>query len=150
MSLYYVAILLTIVSNIGYHLSTKKIPSTVNPFVALGVTYGTAFLLCVSLAPFFNGEFTWREQFQRVGTASYALGLCIVFLELGFVLAYRAGWNLSLAALYSNVAVGLLLLPIGIFLLGERLNTMQAFGVLCALVGIVLMSYSSYSHSSPP
>ena len=32
--------------------------------------------------------------------------------ELGFLLAYRSGWNLGVAALYSNAATALVLLPV--------------------------------------
>ena len=43
---------------------------------------------------------------KELNWASYALGLVVVLLEVGFLLAYRAGWKISLAAVYSNVAVG--------------------------------------------
>jgi hypothetical protein len=75
-----------------------------------------------------------------VNWASFALGLIVVSLELGFLLAYRAGWKVSAAAVYSNVAVGLLLLPIGVWLYRESLTISNGFGIVLAVVGLVLMS----------
>jgi drug/metabolite transporter (DMT)-like permease len=139
MSLASLAILLTIVSNLGYHLCTKQFGGSTNPFVSLGFTYLTAFLLCLVLAPFFGGGNSVREEVLKVSGWSYALGVCIVFLELGFILAYRTGWNISLAALYSNVAVGIVLLPLGIYFFGEKLSSSQLAGIFFSLLGLVLL-----------
>jgi hypothetical protein len=64
----------------------------------------------------------------------------VVSLELGFLLVYRAGWQVSVAALYSNVAVGVLLIPIGMLLYRETLTMSQGAGIVFAVVGLVLMS----------
>jgi multidrug transporter EmrE-like cation transporter len=62
-------------------------------------------------------------------------------LELGFLLAYRAGWNISLAGLVSNTTVAMLLLPVGLVLFRERLSGINAVGVVVALLGLVLMNW---------
>lgn len=139
MSIYSLAIVLTVLSNLGYHICTKNFGGSSNPFVALAFTYATAFLLCLLLAPFFGGGNSVREEVLRVNGWSYALGVCIVFLELGFILAYRAGWNISLAALYSNVAVGIVLLPLGIYFFGEKLSMNQVAGFFFSLLGLALL-----------
>jgi len=36
---------------------------------------------------------------------SFALAFAIAGVEIGFLLAYRAGWNISLGAIASNVAI---------------------------------------------
>jgi drug/metabolite transporter (DMT)-like permease len=76
---------------------------------------------------------------RKVGWPSVALGAVIVGLELGFLLAYRAGWNLSLASLVSNTTVALLLIPVGLLLFKEELKPVHIVGVLLALVGLVLV-----------
>lgn len=139
MSLHSVAIGLTVLSNVGYHFCTKNFSGNTNPFVALAFSYLTAFLLCLALAPFFGGGSSVQEEVMKVNVWSYALGLCIVFLELGFILAYRAGWNISLAALYSNVVVGIVLLPIGLFFYGEKLSVAQVAGIAVSLAGLYLL-----------
>jgi len=69
----------------------------------------------------------------------FGLGFGILLLELGFLLAYRAGWNLSTAALASNVTVALVLLPIGLLAFREQLNAWNWMGVVLALAAIVLI-----------
>lgn len=140
MSLYFIAIGLAIGANVAYHLCTKKVDGAINPFLSLAVTYLTAFIASAALVPFAGLTGGWAAQWSRVNWASYGLGLSIVFLEFGFILAYRTGWTLSTAALYANVAVGLILLPIGILYFAEALAWRQLLGIAFALLGLVLMS----------
>lgn len=140
MSLYYVAIVMTIAANVAYHLCSKKVEGQISPFVSLAATYGVAFLVCLVCAPIFGLEGGWREHASRLNWASYTLGAAIVLLEVGFILAYRAGWNVSLAALYSNVAVGILLLPVGLFFFGESLSAKQVLGLVFSFFGLFLLS----------
>lgn len=140
MTLYVASIALTILANIGYHLLQRSIRPDLNPVVALIATYATALLACLIALPFFRGEAPLAEQFGKLGWPSAALGLAVIALELGFLLAYRAGWDISVAALYSNAAVALMLLPVGLLALGETLDAQKAAGLACALMGLLLLS----------
>lgn len=140
MSLYVVSIALTIIANVGYHLLQRSIRPDLSPLVSLIATYGTALVLCLLALPFFGGEEPMGQQFAKLGWPSAALGLAIIALELGFLLAYRAGWNISVAALYSNAAVVLLLLPVGLLAFQEGMDARKAAGLVCAFVGLVLLS----------
>ncbi|HEV8661075.1 MAG TPA: hypothetical protein VGS96_20930 [Thermoanaerobaculia bacterium] len=42
-----------------------------------------------------------------------AIGLAIVAIDLGFLLAYRAGWRISTASVAANTTAALILLPTG-------------------------------------
>lgn len=68
-----------------------------------------------------------------------ALGVALVGLELGFLWAYRAGWQMNLAALVSNLWVTLLLIPIGFIVFRETLSWQNILGVTLAIVGLVLI-----------
>lgn len=141
MNFYTFSMLLTIASNLGYHFCQKSIDSKAPPFLSLAVTYGvglSATIAAMVLFPSLNGAESWRG-FARIGWASYALGIALVGLELGFLLVYRAGWKLSLAALYSNIGVTLLLIPIGMYFYREELNSSKVTGVLFSLVGLWLL-----------
>ncbi len=137
--MFYAPILLTVGSNILYHIFQKVIPANVNPVVSLTITYLAAALATVLLFPLFPLNEGWSSALRRVNWASLALGVSIVGLELGFLLAYRAGWKVSLAGLLSNVAVGLVLLPIGLLFFRERLTGLNLLGVAFSLVGLGLM-----------
>lgn len=137
--MFYGAIALTVLSNVLYHLFQKLIPAAVNPLLALTATYVVAAVATVLLLPFFPLEGSLAAEVRKVSWPSVALGAVIVGLELGFLLAYRAGWNLSLASLVSNTTVALLLIPIGLLLFKEELKPVHIVGVLLALAGLMLV-----------
>jgi len=138
--MFYGAIALTILSNILYHLFQKVIPGNVNPLVSLAVTYLVAAIATLLLLPLFPLQGALAAEVRKVNWASIALGGVIVGLELGFLLAYRAGWNLSLANLVSNTTVAILLIPFGLLLFKEDLSPLNILGVILALAGLVLVN----------
>jgi len=140
MLIYYTAILLTIISNVFYHIFAKSTPGDVNPVLSLLFTYLTAAASCLLLIPLYSNGEGIGIALRRVNWTSYALGISIVGLELGFLLAYRAGWNISMAGIISNGTVALLLIPIGLFAFHERLNVFNVVGIIMCLVGFILMN----------
>jgi drug/metabolite transporter (DMT)-like permease len=61
-------------------------------------------------------------------------------LEVGFLLAYRVKWNISLLAIVVNASASLLLLPIGLVFFHERLTPLNIAGVLVCIAGLVMIS----------
>jgi multidrug transporter EmrE-like cation transporter len=59
---------------------------------------------------------------------------------MAYILAYRAGWRISIAAIFVNTTVTLLLIPIGLLAFQEKLSPVNAAGVLVAIVGLVMMN----------
>ncbi|MBY0371657.1 hypothetical protein K2X33_13305 [bacterium] len=134
---YTFSVVLAIGANVSYHLCMKYTHPEAHPLGALAVSYLVAAASCLAYLVFF-GE-SLRASFTHLNWAPIALGFSICFLELGFLLAYRSGWNISLAALYVNVAVGLILLPIGIWVFRDKLSAANLLGVGFALVGLLLL-----------
>ena len=60
-------------------------------------------------------------------------------LELGFLLVYRSGWKVSIAALFSNALVTVLLIPVGMLIFKEQLDLKKALGIALASVGLWLI-----------
>lgn len=139
MILFYLSIILTILSNVLYHVFQKLTPCNVNPFVTLAVTYAVAMIICVLIASL-SANKGLSESLRQLNWASFALAFAIVGLELGFLLAYRAGWNISLAAIVSNVAVALILLPVGLLFFKERLSLVNIIGIIICLIGLVMIN----------
>ncbi|MBC7395998.1 MAG: hypothetical protein H7333_01025 [Bdellovibrionales bacterium] len=138
--LYIGSMTLTVVSNLAYHFCQKEIAAKANPLVSLFFTYLTGLLLTLICFPIFYPAQNALEAAKELNWASFALGAAIVGLELGFLLAYRAGWNLSTGALYSNVLVTLILLPIGLLFYQEVLSSKQCLGLLFSFAGLVLLA----------
>lgn len=139
MNLYVGSIALTIAGNIAYHLLNKTVAPHAHPFASLVATYGTGLLFSVVVLAV-TAPRGVANGLKELNWASYALGGVVVLLEVGFLLAYRAGWRISVAAVYSNVAVGLLLLPIGYLFYREALSATNVVGIALAVVALMLMS----------
>lgn len=141
MKLYYFSVLLVVISNVIYHLCQKSTPGTINPMVALTVTYGAA-LICSIIGLFvYPSEIGIIDSFRKLNWASITLGIAIVGLEMGFLLAYRAGWDISLAGLYANVFVSLILIPIGILFFKDHISATKAVGIVLSIAGIIFISW---------
>jgi uncharacterized membrane protein len=138
--MFYGAIALTVLANVLYHLFQKVIPANVNPMLSLTVTYLVAAAASLILLPLFPLQGDLATEVRKVNWASVALGAAIVGLELGFLLAYRQGWNISLASLVANTTVALILIPIGLMLFKERLTPLNIVGMVLALAGLVLVN----------
>lgn len=133
--MYVFAILLAVGGSIVYHLSIKQVPSGVNPFFSLAVSYGTALLVCLAGM----GAVSGSRSLGELGWSSAGVALGILGIELGFLLAYRSGWHLGTASLSSNLLSTALLLPVGVLLFGEALSGARVAGVLFSGVGLWLM-----------
>ncbi len=137
----YLGIGLAVVSNVLYHIFQKAIPSNISPLVTLVVTYLTAAIACLVALPFFQGNGSGIAFYKQIHWASIALGFSIIGLEAGFLLAYRAGWKISLAAGVANVMVAALLVLIGIIFYKEQLTLQNIFGVVLCLLGLLLIQH---------
>lgn len=130
---------MTIVANLIYNLCTK-VTAQVHPLAALAVTYAVALGTCLVLYPLMNSGTPLFVELRGLNWSSAILGMAIVLLETGFILAFRSGWNLSQVALYSNVAVTLILLPVSYFIFHDAFTWTKAVGMAIALTGLILMS----------
>ncbi|HSP16532.1 MAG TPA: hypothetical protein VLV78_17440 [Thermoanaerobaculia bacterium] len=140
MKMFYATLALTIGGNVLYHLAQKSIPAGVHPLVSIVASYMTAMVLTLGGLFLFPLRDPIAVEIGRLNWASLALGLSIVAVELGFLLAYRMGWRISLASVTSNTAVALILLPTSVFVFRERLSPTNALGFLLCVVGLVLVT----------
>ena len=138
--LYYFAILLAILSSMLYHVMIKLTPQDAHPALSLIVTYSVAALLCGGLLLFFPLKTSVVDGFKQLNWATYALALAIVGLEMAYILAYRAGWRVSIAAVLVNTTVIVLLIPIGLLAFKEKLSWINVTGVLVAVAGLIMMN----------
>lgn len=138
--LYVVSMLLAILSSVVYHLVTRAIPAGVHPLVTMTVSYLSAAALCLALLPVFPLKTSLPDALRQVNWTSFALAAAIVGIEVAFLLAYRAGWNISLAAIVANVTVTLILLPIGVLAFKEKMAWPQLVGIVLCVAGLILIN----------
>lgn len=141
MFLFYFSIALAILSSALYHFAQKLIPTNVHPILSVMVTYAVSMVLCFILLLFMPPENGWPAAFKQLNGSTLLLALSIIGLEVGFLLVYRAGWNLGLASVVTNVAAALLLVPVGLLLFREKLSLVNILGILVCLVGLVMLNW---------
>ena len=140
MFVFYLTIAVTVLSNVLYHIFQKLTPQGSNPVVALTVTYGTSFLACVLYLLVFPPSGGWQAALTKINWTSVALGLSILGLEFGFLLAYRAGWDISKAGIVSATAVAVVLIPVGVIAFKEHLSLLNGLGLVLCILGLVFVN----------
>ena len=138
--LFYLPIALTALATTLYHIAQKSIVPGVHPMVSLVITYATSLMACLVVVPFAPGGVTFVRSLRDLNWATYVVGLSIVGVELAILLAYRAGWKISLASVVANVATALLLVIIGVVGYREHLAARHVVGLLMCLGGLVLVA----------
>jgi uncharacterized membrane protein len=133
--------LLIIASNVVYHLSQKTIPHEVNPALSLLVSYVVAFVLTLMMLPLFGRSVAYTEALQTLNISSVLVGVSAVGVELGWLLVYRSGWQLNIAALTSSTVLAIILLLIGTIFFHENWSAKHFVGVILCLAGLFLLNY---------
>lgn len=140
MFMYVFSIVLIVTSNIIYNICQKSTPERANPFAALTVTYLVAIFITVIAFLFNKGDKGFIEPFKELNWTSIALGVSIVGLEFGYLLAYRAGWKISVGSLVANIALALMLIPIGILFYKEGFGFNKILGAGLCIAGLILIN----------
>lgn len=140
MKTFYLPFGLTVVGNLFYHLSQKSIPKAANPFHTYIIIYFLALVLCAVGAFFYPGSKTLWQTAKEANWAMISAALAVVTIEIGFLLVYRVGWNISVASVACSVAVTIVLLPLGLLLFGEKLSLRNLLGLLFCVIGLILVA----------
>ena len=133
-------IALVIVSNIVYQICAKSVPEGVSPFSVLTVTY---LIGAVCSAAMFFVSSPGKNLFKEVSSmnwAPYVLGLVVVGLEVGFIYAYKAGWQVSTASIVQSAFLAVALVFVGYFMYHEALTWNKLLGVAICLIGLVFIN----------
>ncbi len=140
MFMYVFSIVLIVASNIMYNILQKSTPQKANPFSALLVTYLTASVISAVVLLFNRNGQSFFQSFKNLSWTSAALGIAIVGLEFGYLMAYRAGWNISIGSLVANIFLALLLIPVGVIIYKESFQFTKIAGALFCIVGLILIN----------
>ncbi len=141
MFFFYFSITLAIASSTVYHFTARSIPSNVNFTVSLLVTYMVAFVVTLLGFFFLPAKQGVIAEIKQLNWASLALAIAIVGVEFGFLLTYRAGWHLGVAAVLVNVAASLILVPVAIFFFKDKISWINILGILVCLTGLVMLNW---------
>jgi len=137
---FYLPIICVVLANTLYHICSKHIPTNANPFAMLVATYLIAATVAfISFWVTSNGE-SFVGQLKSITWAPIGLGICVIGLEIGFILLYRFGWNISFASLVTSVAVAMVLLLVGLIFYKEHIDVNKIIGIALCLAGLIFIS----------
>ncbi len=122
-----------------YHLAQKSIPKEINPFYATMIAYVVGIVVLGICAFTLPGNKSFVSSARESNWAVLVVGAAAACIEVGFLLAYRSGWRISVAAVATNVAVTLMLVPIGIIVFKDHLSLRNILGLIFCVLGLVLV-----------
>jgi drug/metabolite transporter (DMT)-like permease len=117
------------------------VPSTINPIVSSVGMYIAVLVFSAVLLPIFSGAGGLQKQFRQLSWIQVALAASVIMIELGFLLMYRYGWQLSTANIVTGVFINTLLVGLGLILLNEKVNVFNVIGIVLCIIGVALISY---------
>lgn len=140
MSSYYLPFAVAVGGSLLYHLSQRSIPKGANPFHATVVAYAVGAILCAACARLYPGGGSFAATLRGANWAVFAVGFAVVAIEVGVLLAYRAGWRVGVTAAAVNVAVTALLAPLGVMLFKDQLTPRHLLGLAFCILGLILVA----------
>jgi drug/metabolite transporter (DMT)-like permease len=141
--MFYLSALFAILGGLGYQFFIKRVPAGLNPFVNVMAIYLVVIVLCLTLLPLFPVQGKFTDQVRQLSWIHIVLAISVTFIEIGFLLMYRYGWNLSTGNLVTGVVINVILAAIGLWFLGEKLNPVNLLGIALSVLGVALIGYRS-------
>ncbi len=131
---------MAVTGGVLYHVSQKSVPKQVSPFAAIVIAYAMGILCCLIAMLVVPSEGRLLQSWQRANWAVWLLGISAAIIEISILLAYRAGWSISITSVIVNISVALVLLPVGLYMFQEGIAWPNAIGIACCLLGLYLLS----------
>ncbi len=138
---YFFPPILIVLGLVVYQISQKSTDQAANPFVVVIMAYLIGIAACIGgyfLVP--KQDAALIPMMKTVIWSALGIGLGAAAIEIGFMLAYRAGWNLSLLPVSVNVCGAVVLILIGLVAFRETLSIEKIVGVLLCIGGLVLIT----------
>ncbi len=140
---YYVwPVLLVVLSNTVYQICTKGVPENMNPFASLIITYLVGATVAFIMFLILGDSRDILTELKKANWTSFVLGIVLVWLEVGFIYAYKAGWKVSAAKIVTSSILGVILIVVGYVGYKEAItwNKNKIVGVIICLAGLGLIN----------
>ena len=131
---------LVVLSNVLYQICAKSTPRDIDPLASLTVTYAVGAAASAVLYHVMNKGGRLFSEYSHLNWSSFVLGIVIVGLEVGFIYAYKAGWQVSTVSIVQSSILAVALLLVGYFLYHEALSASKVVGMLICMVGLYFVN----------
>lgn len=134
-------IALVVFANVMYQICAKSMPVAINPLAALTVTYAmAAFCSCGLYFALNRGSANLLAEYSKLNWVPFVFGLVLVGLEVGFIYAYKAGWQVNTAATVQSAFLAVALIIVGFLIYHEPMTWNKLVGVGICIVGLVFIN----------
>ncbi|MBQ3284221.1 MAG: EamA family transporter [Ruminococcus sp.] len=133
-------ILIIVLSNTVYNICAKSTPAGINSFASLTITYLVAAGLSFTMFLISAKGKGIAAEFGKANWSSFVLGIVIIGLELGYILAYRNGWKMNTVSVTANIALAVILIVIAFIFYKETMTVKQVLGIILCSGGLVLIN----------
>jgi drug/metabolite transporter (DMT)-like permease len=137
--MYYFSLIICALSGVMYHISQKSIHAKASPLVSIIITYAVALFISLLMFFFDKNRAPFFTSLQDLNWASYALGITIVGIEIGFLLAYRNGWDIGTMNLAYMLILSAILVPLGMIFFKEEHTIRTFIGIGVSITGLLIM-----------
>jgi drug/metabolite transporter (DMT)-like permease len=130
---------LVVASLDGYQLAQRTMPTGANPFTVVAVAYLLGIIACAFLAPTVGKPIGPDDIALLKQWPIWVLAGSVVGIEIGYLLAYRAGWPLATTTGVTYTSTMVLLAVIGANFFSEGISPRRAVGLALAMGGVWLL-----------
>jgi hypothetical protein len=120
--MYALSIFFVVASGVSYQILQKRIAPQANPALSLGISYLVSLFATAALFIAFPLRKPLDLALRDLRPSSYLLGLPIVGVELGVLMMYRSGGELSFSPALTSTAMTLCLVLIGVIAFKESMT----------------------------
>ena len=132
-------IVVVVLANVFYQISSKGINADQNAFMGLIVNYATA-LSAIILLFCLTEHNSISAEISKTNWACILMGLSITAVEAGFVMIYRMGGQISTISLIVNILLAVVMLAVGVTFYSEVLTMQKIIGAVLCIIGIIVIS----------
>lgn len=133
-------IALVLLSNTVYQICAKSVPDHTSPFAALTITYLVGAIVSAMMHFITHPTVNILKEFTKMNWAPYVLGVVVVGLEVGWIYAYKAGWQVSTGSIVQSAFLSVILIFVGFILYHEPITWNKITGIGICLVGLVIIN----------
>jgi drug/metabolite transporter (DMT)-like permease len=127
-----------------YDISAKEFPEEINAQAGMAFYYGVAAAISLVLFYLTSENKNFLKEVKKINKATFSLALGCTGLDFGYVLAFRAGWDISFASLVCNILIAISLIFVGVIFYREIINKKHVAGILLCLTGFVLITHGYF------
>lgn len=134
------AISIIVISGVLYQICAKSLPSSINLFVSIAMSYSVAAILSIILYLITRKSGSLPEECRFLNWSSFALGIALVGMETGVIHNYKAGWEVSTGSMISTAPIAVAMFLIGSAFYHEAITPKKIFGIAICILGLYFIS----------